>query len=106
MTSARDTNSEDLLRAVEIGRQSGLRYIYAGNLPGMVGEWEDTRCPNCNETLIERYGYLIKDYRLTPEGHCPKCATTIPGRWSAKFRRPNHLPSFPATQEHALVYNP
>jgi pyruvate formate lyase activating enzyme len=82
---ARDTNSEDLLRAVEIGRQSGLRYIYAGNLPGMVGEWEDTRCPNCNQTLIKRYGYLIKDYRLTPDGHCPKCATAIPGRWSARF---------------------
>ncbi len=85
MTSPRDTNSEDLLRAVEIGRQSGLRYIYAGNLPGMVGEWEDTRCPNCNQTLIKRYGYLIKDYRLTPDGHCPNCATTIPGRWSTRF---------------------
>jgi pyruvate formate lyase activating enzyme len=81
----RDTNSEDLLRAVEIGRQSGLRYIYAGNLPGMVGEWEATRCPKCNETLVERYGYLIKDYRLTPDGHCPNCATPIPGRWSTRF---------------------
>jgi len=85
MTSPRDTNLEDLLRAVEIGRQSGLRYIYAGNLPGAVGEREDTRCPTCNQTLIKRYGYLIKDYRLTPEGHCPNCATEIPGRWSAKF---------------------
>jgi pyruvate formate lyase activating enzyme len=82
---ARDTNSEDLLRAVEIGRQSGLRYIYAGNLPGRVSEWEDTRCPNCTETLIERHGYLIKEYRLTPDGHCPGCATAIPGRWSARF---------------------
>jgi pyruvate formate lyase activating enzyme len=85
MTSPRDTNSEDLLRAVEIGRQSGLRYIYAGNLPGMVGEWEDTRCPRCNETLIERYGYLIKNYFLTQDGCCPKCATAIPGRWSTRF---------------------
>ena len=82
---ARDTNSEDLLRAIEIGRQSGLRYIYAGNLPGSVGEWEDTRCPKCNETLIERYGYLIRNYRLTPDGHCPNCATPIPGRWSPHF---------------------
>jgi pyruvate formate lyase activating enzyme len=82
---ARDTNSEDLLRAVEIGRQSGLRYIYAGNLPGRVSEWEDTRCPNCNETLIERHGYLIEDYNLTPDGNCPHCATEIPGRWSPSF---------------------
>ena len=82
---ARDTNREDLLRAVEIGRESGLRHIYAGNLPGEVGHWEDTRCSQCNETLIERYGYLIKDYRLTPDGRCPKCATPIPGRWSSRF---------------------
>jgi len=82
---ARDTNSEDLLRAVEIGRQSGLRYIYAGNLPGMVGHWEDTRCPQCDETLIERRSYFIQQYRLTPDGHCPKCATAIPGLWPEHF---------------------
>ena len=82
---ARDTTPEDLMAAVEIGQQSGLHYIYPGNLPGMVGEWENTRCPHCNETLIKRYGYLIKDYRLTPDGRCPRCATAIPGRWSARF---------------------
>ena len=81
----RDTNVEDLLRAVEIGRDSGLRYIYAGNLPGMVGEWEDTRCPRCHETLISRYGYHIEAYRLTSEGRCPHCAATLPGRWGKKF---------------------
>jgi hypothetical protein len=51
----------------------------------MVGEWENTRCPHCKETLIERYGYLIKNYRLTPDGACPRCATSIPGRWSTGF---------------------
>jgi pyruvate formate lyase activating enzyme len=81
----RNTTVEDLLRAVEIGRNAGLRYIYAGNLPGMVGEWEDTRCPQCHETLIRRYGYLIADYRLTPEGRCTKCAHQIPGRWAPEF---------------------
>ena len=85
MTDPRDTRPEDLLRAIEIGRQSGLRYIYAGNLPGAVGEWEDTRCPQCSETIIQRYGYMIMDYRLTPDGHCPHCATAIPGRWAARF---------------------
>jgi len=85
MTDPRDTTTDDLLRAVEIGRASGLRYIYAGNLPGRVGEWEDTRCPHCAETLIERHGYLITAYRLTEEGRCPKCATSIPGRWPTHF---------------------
>jgi pyruvate formate lyase activating enzyme len=80
-----DTTAEDLLRAAEIGQDAGLRYIYAGNLPGMVGDWENTRCPQCRETLIRRYGYLIQDYRLTPEGRCPRCSIQIPGRWAAEF---------------------
>lgn len=82
MTSPRDTRPEDLLRAVEIGRQAGLRYIYAGNLPGRVGDLEDTRCHNCAATLIQRYAYVIRDYRLTPDGRCPDCGTPIPGRWA------------------------
>lgn len=81
----RDTNAEDLLRAAEIGRSQGLKFIYAGNLPGQVEGWEDTRCPHCGEILIRRYGYLIEDYRLTPEGRCPRCAASIPGRWSSRF---------------------
>jgi pyruvate formate lyase activating enzyme len=81
----RDTTPEDLLQAAEIGQASGLRYIYAGNLPGMVGHWEDTRCPQCRETLIRRYGYHIEEYRLTPEGRCPRCSCQIPGRWAAQF---------------------
>jgi pyruvate formate lyase activating enzyme len=85
MTDPRDTRPEDLLRAVEIGRNSGLRYIYAGNLPGSVGEWENTRCPQCGETLIERHGYRITDYRLTSDGRCPDCSASIPGRWSARY---------------------
>ncbi len=81
----RNTTAEDLMRAVEIGQQAGLRYIYAGNLPGTVGSTEDTRCPQCSQTLIRRYGYLIEDYRLTPDGRCPHCSCHIPGRWAPEF---------------------
>jgi pyruvate formate lyase activating enzyme len=73
-----------LLRAAEIGKQAGLRYIYAGNLPGLVGDLEDTRCHSCGELLIGRHGYWVEDYRLT-EGKCRFCAAVIPGRWAAKF---------------------
>jgi pyruvate formate lyase activating enzyme len=82
----RDTTTGDLLRAVEIGRHAGLRYIYAGNLPGMVGECEDTHCPQCQAILIRRYGYHIDEYHLTSEGRCPQCACQIPGRWAPEFR--------------------
>ena len=85
MTSQDDTRPADLLRAAEIGRASGLKYVYAGNLPGLVGELENTHCHHCNKTLIRRYAYLIEEYCLTPDGRCPDCGTAIPGRWSARF---------------------
>src|SRR5207248_1297200 len=50
-----NTRPEDLMRAAEIGRNAGLRYIYAGNLPGMVGDLENTCCQSCGHILIRRY---------------------------------------------------
>jgi len=85
MTDPENTRPRDLLRATEIGKRSGLRYVYAGNLPGMVGNLEDSVCHQCGTTLIRRSGYLVEEYRVTPQGHCPSCGTSIPGRWAAKF---------------------
>ncbi|MGC2248623.1 MAG: AmmeMemoRadiSam system radical SAM enzyme [Terriglobales bacterium] len=85
MTSPEDTRAEDLLRAAEIGREAGLRYIYCGNQPGRVGEFENTHCHNCGETVIRRFGYFIEEYKLTADGACSGCHTHIPGRWSTKF---------------------
>ena len=85
MTDPANTTAGMLLRAAEIGSESGLRFVYAGNLPGQVGTLEHTFCHACRERLITRHGYLIQQYRLTAAGSCPRCATTIPGRWSAQF---------------------
>jgi pyruvate formate lyase activating enzyme len=74
-----------LLGAAEIGRAAGLRYVYAGNLPGEVGDLEHTRCASCGDVLVSRFGYYIRDYRMTPTGACPSCGTPVPGRWSTKF---------------------
>jgi len=73
MTDPQNTRPETLVRAAEIGKKAGLRYIYPGNLPGQVGDWENTRCPNCRELLIERYGYLITGYHHS--------ARLLPGLW-------------------------
>jgi pyruvate formate lyase activating enzyme len=81
MTENANTTAEQLIRACEIGREAGLRYIYAGNLPGRVGRWENTYCPACDELLVERYGYVIRQMKVTPDGLCPNCATRIPGIW-------------------------
>jgi pyruvate formate lyase activating enzyme len=76
------TTAGQLIRACEIGRDAGLRYVYAGNLPGRVGRWENTYCPSCDELLIERYGYIIRQMKVTLAGNCPSCSTAIPGIWS------------------------
>jgi len=81
MTEPRDTTAEDLVRACEVGRAAGLRYVYAGNLPGRVGRWEHTWCPNCDALLIERFGYRIARQRIGADGACPDCGTRIAGIW-------------------------
>ena len=82
MTENANTTAEQLIRACETGRSAGLRYVYAGNLPGRVGRWENTYCPSCDELLIERYGYIIKQMKLKADGRCPACGTLIPGVWA------------------------
>ena len=82
MTSNANTTAEQLIRACEIGRAAGLRYVYAGNLPGRVGPWENTFCPSCDELLVERYGYLIRQMKVILAGQCPSCSENIPGIWS------------------------
>jgi pyruvate formate lyase activating enzyme len=84
MTNRANTASAQLVRAAEIGAEGGLRFVYAGNAPGRVGPWENTFCPNCREELISRFGYLVRQYRITPHGRCPKCSTQIPGLWAAE----------------------
>jgi len=81
MTEPDNTPAQTLLRASEIGREAGLNYVYAGNIPGHVGEYESTFCPNCNKVVIERRGYTIIDYHLTAEGACPHCGTQLAGIW-------------------------
>jgi pyruvate formate lyase activating enzyme len=76
------TPPSTLVRATEIGQEAGLSYVYAGNIPGRVEEYENTICPKCHTTLVQRYSYVIEDYRITARGTCPKCGTKIPGIWT------------------------
>jgi pyruvate formate lyase activating enzyme len=80
MMDTLDTPARTLLRAVEIGRSSGLHYVYAGNIPGGVRQYENTYCPKCGELLIERRGFRILK-NVLDDGRCPKCTTSIPGFW-------------------------
>jgi len=79
---AESTPAETLQKAAEIGQEAGLRYVYAGNLPGRVGAYEDTLCPSCGKSLVRRRGYVILEYRLTSEGKCPACGAAVAGVWT------------------------
>ncbi len=81
MTEPDNTDAKTLIRAAEIGREAGLRYVYAGNLPGHVGEYEDILCPACRYRLVKRRGYVIHEYYITGDGSCSNCGQKIGGVW-------------------------
>src|SRR5690348_2134818 len=77
----RQTTADDLMRIVEFGEQVGMKYLYPGNLPGQVGEYENTRCHHCNATVIERFSFRVLSNRVKGDGGCPDCGKTLPGVW-------------------------
>jgi pyruvate formate lyase activating enzyme len=70
------TPIETLEKAHDIAREEGMNYVYLGNTLG--NKYENTWCPKCNELLIERYGFQIMKYNITPNKKCPKCGEKIP----------------------------
>ena len=82
MTENENTPLETLVRAAELGREAGLRYVYAGNVHGRAGEYESTFCPSCQRALIKRVGFSLREYLLTDDGKCPHCETEIAGVWT------------------------
>ena len=99
MTDPDDTPASTLLRAAEIGRKEGLSFVYAGNIPGGVGEFENTPCPQCGAVLVERVGYRIRGYRITSEGSCPDCGADVPGLWrGGAFHAQSGAPVLPALE--------
>lgn len=81
MTDPKATGGAALRRAAEIGKAEGLHFVYAGNLPGSVGNWENTYCPGCRALLVERHGFHVRQNRIT-NGACPVCQRAIAGFWS------------------------
>ena len=73
------TPVSSLERAYEVGKKAGLHFVYLGNVRGH--DWENTFCPHCGATLIERRGYTVLS-NIIKDGKCPKCGTAIPGVWS------------------------
>lgn len=65
-----------LHRAVQTGKEAGLKYVYSGNVPGDEGE--NTYCFKCGNLLIERYGFKIVSMNLKGN-QCSQCNTRLEG---------------------------
>ena len=70
------TSMETLRSARHIGLETGLRYVYEGNIPGEGGE--NTYCYHCGNLLIDRYGFFVRENRIR-DNCCPDCGFIIDG---------------------------
>ena len=55
MADRKRTPVEILLRAYQHGKNAGLSFVYAGNLPGKVQNTENTYCPDCQNLILGRW---------------------------------------------------
>ena len=92
------TPSETLSRARQTAMQTGLHYVYTGNVHDREGG--TTFCPSCKAPLIVRDWYESPEYLLTDDGHCPKCGTAIAGRFQ-KFAPPFGAHRIPVAMHRA-----
>ena len=68
-----NTPVKTIKNARRIAKEEGLKYVYAGNVPG--SDMENTYCPKCDNIVIKRDNYHIE--RHDKKGSCPKCGESI-----------------------------
>lgn len=100
------TTRETLIRAYHYGREAGLHFVYAGNLPGQVEAREHTFCPKCDQLAIKRMGFYVL-FNTMEGDNCFNCGYRIPGVWEANpprqsigtgVPRPVQLPIYDRTR--------
>ncbi len=70
------TPESTLLRARKIAIESGIKYVYVGNI--FHSEGHTTFCHNCNTSLIKRDWHDVIVNQIK-DGRCPKCSVIVPG---------------------------
>jgi len=76
LTDIPSTPLQSIEKARKIGLDAGLRYVYAGNIPG--SPWENTYCYNCGELLIRRHGFDVIENKII-DSKCFNCGSKIDG---------------------------
>jgi len=71
-----------LTRARSIAIDSGLHYVYTGNVHDSEGG--STYCPGCHQRVIERDWYQLGEWQMDKKGHCSNCGSAIAGRFASK----------------------
>ncbi len=66
-------------RAVRIGKDAGLKYVYSGNVSG--GDGTSSFCHQCGDNLIGRNHFTLMHNSMV-NGCCPSCKTPMAGVWS------------------------
>ncbi len=78
LKSVPPTPVKALEQARDIAQQEGLHYVYIANVPEHPGK--HTYCPQCQELLIERVGF-ITTVKALDDGRCTHCGHSVPGVW-------------------------
>jgi pyruvate formate lyase activating enzyme len=80
MLDTPSTPPESLVKAREIARMAGLRYVYCGNVPSTYSDYETTVCHKCGKKLVTRNGFEVSGNDVS-DGKCRYCKEKIPGIW-------------------------
>ncbi|MHA1530604.1 MAG: AmmeMemoRadiSam system radical SAM enzyme [Candidatus Heimdallarchaeota archaeon] len=74
------TSVDTLFKARDMAHQSGVQYVYLGNIRGERGN--DTHCKNCGAIIVKRSGYVTNTTNLTKDFQCKKCGTETDIIWN------------------------
>jgi pyruvate formate lyase activating enzyme len=74
LTPLPPTPVSTLERAYNIGHNAGLKFVYAGNVPGHKSE--STLCYSCGRLIVERLGYQTKVTGLE-DSRCKFCGAEL-----------------------------
>ncbi|MEW6557235.1 MAG: AmmeMemoRadiSam system radical SAM enzyme [Elusimicrobiota bacterium] len=81
LTNLPTTPLETLEEAHKIAKETGLNYVFIGNVPGH--KYNSTYCPNCKKQLIHRIHFQILENNIV-NGCCKFCNYKIPGIWEER----------------------
>jgi pyruvate formate lyase activating enzyme len=76
LTNIPATPVQALETAHSLARETGLKYVYIGNVPGHA--MNSTYCACCGDMLIQRIQFEMLQNKIS-NGSCPSCGNPIPG---------------------------